>query len=119
RPRREVKRRPNGAVAMPGGGHRWKTLASPLRHSGSASSFPPLPTALGNRNLRDFHIPTAPTMISLLPTNGSLPLGPGTNQRRIPALAGFRPSTFQAHPALESNFDFRLISGLENAARGG
>jgi hypothetical protein len=26
---------------------------------------------------------------------------------------------FQAHPALESNLDFRLISGLENARQGG
>src|SRR5690242_11874490 len=50
---------------MPGGGRRWKTLVSQLRGLRSTSSFPPSPTALGNRQKRDFHIPTPPTMILL------------------------------------------------------
>jgi hypothetical protein len=33
-----------------------------LAKNGSPLRFPPPPTALGNRQLRDFHIPTAPTI---------------------------------------------------------
>ena len=54
----------------------------------STSSFPPSPTALGNRSLRDFHIPTAPTTFSSPTTNpnGSRPKG----ARPSPIKGGFQ-----------------------------
>jgi hypothetical protein len=97
--------------------------------------FPP---PLGNRQQRDFHIPTAPMTASpFFPTRQT-----NTTARTLRVLAA--PNRYgmkgaccgtdatiilprsgssrigtkllaQAHAALESNADFRLISGLENA----
>jgi hypothetical protein len=104
-------------------------LSSRVRGSpSSTSSFPPSPTALGNRQRRDFHIPTAPTVflpLYRIQTARTLrALAQNQDERRFhPAKRRLRSGSsrigmkprFQAHLALESKLDFRLISGLENA----
>src|SRR5439155_11068691 len=78
---------------------------------------PPSPTALGNRKRRDFHIPTAPTSLPL-----PNPKDQTQHTRTFRALVfrgaetkgecrspDQRARNFQAHDALESNPEFRLI----------
>lgn len=118
------------AVEMPRYGRPWKTLGSKeYGRESSPSRFPPPPTALGNRQKRDFHISTAPTSFVLFETKNPTARASGARRKQHPK-GGFHsrramtPSgssrigmkvRFQAHLALESIVDFRLISGLENA----
>jgi hypothetical protein len=94
-----------------GNAGRWKAWKTKLR-------FPPLSTALGNRQRRDFHIPTAPPAAPSLANQNTPIRSPasgasgGLDHRK----EAFSRRTarrariwFQAHRALESKAVFRLI----------
>ncbi len=116
------------AVEMPGGGRRWKTLVSrykelAARHRVSHRRPPPLEIANGaistfpqrRRSFPLFTIQTARVLRALAET---LKKGDFQQQTELPSSGSSRigmKGRFQAHLALESNLDFRLISGLENA----
>jgi hypothetical protein len=61
------------AVEMTGGGGGGKLSSRVMGHPSSTSSFPPPPPALGNRQRRDFHIPTAPATVLPIQTTKTKP----------------------------------------------
>lgn len=89
---------------MPARGRRWKTFVSRYGKPSSTSSFPPSPTALGNRQRRDFHIPTAPTVCrdDKTKTTRLSPFGRLPNQ-----IQSREKLPIAAQPGVR---DFRLIS---------
>ena len=100
--------------------------------------FPRFPPPLGNRQRRDFHIPTAPTASSLTPQQPDERLAPSAHRARpttertpqahpgaTPLLQNLRLILYWNQSAVSGSFsvgikrktkvDFRLILGLENA----
>ena len=115
---------------MPGGGRRWKTLVSRYGQSQLDIEFPTVvhrpwksPTARFPHShstddcFLSFVIRTARALRALAPT--SMKGGYQRTRRGLPSGSSRigMELRFQAHLALESNLDFRLISGLENAYR--
>jgi hypothetical protein len=87
-------------------------MTGPWKAWKTNSGFPRFPPPLGNRLPRDFHIPTASTPVLSLSTY---------KQRNVLAPAALAPtqerSNFTAARTTTRASSFRLISGLENAAR--
>jgi hypothetical protein len=101
------------------GGRRWKTLVSRYGSPKLDIAFPTAPPTLGNRQRRDFHIPTAPAavfLISITNTKASTTSfsrsGRRIHQRRFLSFLAF---SFQDHLVLESKRSFSIILRLENA----
>jgi hypothetical protein len=105
---------------MPGGGAaventRLALRVTQARHRVSHRR----PPTLGNRQRRDFHIPTAPAavfLISITNTKASTTSfsrsGRRIHQRRFLSFLAF---SFQDHLVLESKRSFSIILRLENA----